>query len=82
MSNELDAALSRNSQAPKSRPHESEEIQNLLSATRSCFRHTALDYVHSLSVLQARKRHEVLGTVSTHPFLIYCHNFEHDVCTL
>jgi Arf-GAP/coiled-coil/ANK repeat/PH domain-containing protein len=56
--------LSRNSQAPRSRPAEAEEAQNLLCATRSCFRHTALDHVYCLSVLQAKKKPEVLGTVS------------------
>ncbi|XP_066997590.2 arf-GAP with coiled-coil, ANK repeat and PH domain-containing protein 2 [Anabrus simplex] len=60
---DLDAVLTRNSQAPRSRPHEAEETQNLLCATRSCFRHTALDYVRALSLLQAKKRHEVLGTL-------------------
>lgn len=64
ISGDLDGALTRNSQVPKSRPVEAEESQNILSATRSCFRHTALDHVRVLSLLQARKRHEVLGTVS------------------
>ncbi|VVC92156.1 unnamed protein product [Leptidea sinapis] len=41
ISNDLDIALIRNSQ----------EVMNLLLATRSCFRHTALD--HFLSYLQA-----------------------------
>ncbi|XP_063228186.1 arf-GAP with coiled-coil, ANK repeat and PH domain-containing protein 2 isoform X2 [Bacillus rossius redtenbacheri] len=63
ISGDLDAALSRNSQVPRSRPQEAEETQNLLCATRSCFRHTALDYVHALSILRARKKHEVLGTL-------------------
>jgi len=62
---DLDSALSRNSQVPRSRPAEAEEAQNLLCATRSCFRHTALDHVHCLSVLQAKKKPEVLGTVSS-----------------
>jgi Arf-GAP/coiled-coil/ANK repeat/PH domain-containing protein len=62
---DLDGALSRNSQAPRSRLAEAEEAQNLLCATRSCFRHTALDYVYCLSVLQAKKKPEVLGTVSS-----------------
>jgi Arf-GAP/coiled-coil/ANK repeat/PH domain-containing protein len=61
---DLDGALSRNSQAPRSRPTEAEEAQNLLCATRLCFRHTALDHVYCLSVLQAKKKPEVLGTVS------------------
>lgn len=63
ISGDLDGALTRNSQIPKSRPVEAEEAQNILSATRSCFRHTALDHVRVLSLLQTRKRHEVLGTV-------------------
>ncbi|KAK3930262.1 Arf-GAP with coiled-coil, ANK repeat and PH domain-containing protein 2 [Frankliniella fusca] len=63
ISGDLDGALSRNAQIPKSRPVEAEEAQNILSATRSCFRHTALDHVRVLSLLQARKRQEVLGTL-------------------
>ncbi|XP_023726928.1 arf-GAP with coiled-coil, ANK repeat and PH domain-containing protein 2-like isoform X2 [Cryptotermes secundus] len=59
---DLDGALSRNSQAPRSRHTEAEEAQNLLCATRSCFRHTALDHVYCLSALQAKKKPEVLGT--------------------
>ncbi|KAK1121015.1 hypothetical protein K0M31_010800 [Melipona bicolor] len=63
ISTDLDIALNRNSQVPKSRPAEYEETSNILSATRSCFRHTALDYIHSLTMIQARKRHEILGTL-------------------
>ncbi|XP_053982337.1 arf-GAP with coiled-coil, ANK repeat and PH domain-containing protein 2 isoform X1 [Hylaeus volcanicus] len=63
ISADLDIALNRNSQVPKSRPAEYEETSNILSATRSCFRHTALDYIHSLTMIQARKRHEILGTL-------------------
>lgn len=63
ISADLDIALNRNSQVPKSRALECEEVTNILSATRSCFRHTALDYVHSLTMLQAHKRHEILGTL-------------------
>lgn len=60
----FDSALSRNSQATKSKPNEMEEAQNLLSATRSCFRHTTLDHVYTISIIQTKKRHEILGTVS------------------
>ncbi|OAD59767.1 Arf-GAP with coiled-coil, ANK repeat and PH domain-containing protein 2 [Eufriesea mexicana] len=63
ISTDLDIALNRNSQVPKSRPTEYEETSNILSATRSCFRHTALDYIHSLTMIQSRKRHEILGTL-------------------
>lgn len=54
----------RNSQVAKSRQQEVEEVQNLLSATRSCFGHVTLDYVYAINMLQMKKRHEILGTVS------------------
>lgn len=61
---ELDNVLVRNSQTPKSRFQEVEEVENLLVATRSCFAHQALNYVNSISMLQTKKRHEILTTVS------------------
>ncbi|KAK1121020.1 hypothetical protein K0M31_020488 [Melipona bicolor] len=61
-------ALNRNSQVPKSRPAECEETLNILSAIRFCFRHTALDYIHSVTTIQARKRHEILGTLHEHVY--------------
>ncbi|XP_076240360.1 centaurin beta 1A [Calliopsis andreniformis] len=75
ISADLDIALNRNSQVPKSRPAEYEETSNILSATRSCFRHTALDYIHSLTMIQARKRHEILGTLLSymHACITYYH---------
>ncbi|XP_071557188.1 arf-GAP with coiled-coil, ANK repeat and PH domain-containing protein 2 [Temnothorax nylanderi] len=75
ISGDLDIALNRNSQVPKSRPVEYEEASNILSATRSCFRHTALDYVHALTMLQAHKRHEILGTLLSymHACITYYH---------
>ncbi|XP_032663236.1 arf-GAP with coiled-coil, ANK repeat and PH domain-containing protein 2 isoform X2 [Odontomachus brunneus] len=75
ISSDLDVALNRNSQVPKSRPAEYEEASNILSATRSCFRHTALDYIHALTMLQARKRHEILGTLLSymHACITYYH---------
>lgn len=63
ISNLLDAALSRNSQATKSKPAEMEEAQKILNATQSCFRLTALDHVYTISITQAKKRHEILGMV-------------------
>jgi len=39
ISGDLDIALNRNSQVPKSRPVEYEEASNILSATRSTFTH-------------------------------------------
>ncbi|XP_015185756.1 PREDICTED: arf-GAP with coiled-coil, ANK repeat and PH domain-containing protein 2 [Polistes dominula] len=75
ISTDLDIALNRNSQVPKSRPTEYEETSNILSATRSCFRHTALDYVHALTMIQTRKRHEILGSLLTymHACITYYH---------
>ncbi|XP_011880640.1 PREDICTED: arf-GAP with coiled-coil, ANK repeat and PH domain-containing protein 2 [Vollenhovia emeryi] len=75
ISGDLDIALNRNSQVPKSRPAEYEEASNILSATRSCFRHTALDYIHALTMLQAHKRHEILGTLLSymHACITYYH---------
>ncbi|XP_043258687.1 arf-GAP with coiled-coil, ANK repeat and PH domain-containing protein 2 [Colletes gigas] len=75
ISADLDIALNRNSQIPKSRPTEYEEASNILSATRSCFRHTALDYIHSLTMIQARKRHEILGTLLN--YMHACITFYH-----
>lgn len=49
ISDEMDAALNRNSQAQKSKPQECEEAHNTLTATRSCFAHTSLDYVFQVS---------------------------------
>lgn len=62
ISNELDTSLIRNSQVSRHKSAEVEEVMNLLLATRSCFRHTALDHVQKITMLQARKRHEVIAT--------------------
>ncbi|XP_072949106.1 arf-GAP with coiled-coil, ANK repeat and PH domain-containing protein 2 [Epargyreus clarus] len=62
ISNDLDIALNRNSQVSRHKPIDVEEVVNLLLATRSCFRHTALDHVQKITMLQARKRHEILAT--------------------
>lgn len=81
ISGDLDVALSRNSQASRSRPLETEEANNLLAATRACFRHTALDHVHCVTMLQARKRHEILGTLLSymHACTAYFHQ-GYDLC--
>ncbi|KAF5307083.1 hypothetical protein FQR65_LT07142 [Abscondita terminalis] len=78
---ENDNVLVRNSQTPKSRLNEVEEVQNLLVATRSCFRHQALDYVSSLWILQAKKRHEILDTMLS--YMRACSTYYHqgsDLC--
>lgn len=59
-------------QVSKNKPQEADEALNFLSAQRKCFRHSALDYVHSLTMLQARKGHEILATVSIIIFFYRC----------
>lgn len=49
---------------PKSKVAEVEEVENLLVATRSLCAHETLKYVSSISLLQSKKRHEILSTVS------------------
>ncbi|GJQ71464.1 hypothetical protein Trydic_g11187 [Trypoxylus dichotomus] len=68
ISQDLDVALVRNSQTPKTKPQEVEENANLLVATRSCFGHQVLDYVHCITILQNKKRYEILS-----PLLSYMH---------
>lgn len=58
-----DAALIRNAQANKNRLVDVNDAVNTLSASSSCFRHMALDYVSALTTLQSRKMHEILSTV-------------------
>ncbi|RWS08827.1 hypothetical protein B4U79_12687 [Dinothrombium tinctorium] len=60
ISDDYDTILVRNSQTFRSKQNECEEVHNLLTATRSCFKHTTLDYVSQICCLQSRKRHEVL----------------------
>lgn len=66
ISDDLDCILIKTSQLPssKSTTPEGEELDNLLTATRSCFLHTSLDYVNQLSVFQCRKRMEILEFLS------------------
>ena len=49
ISSDLDSSLNKNSAVSKSKPNEIEECTNLLQATQSCFRYTALDYVYQVS---------------------------------
>ncbi|XP_067144380.1 arf-GAP with coiled-coil, ANK repeat and PH domain-containing protein 2 [Centruroides vittatus] len=72
---DLDNALIRNSQAPRSKTHECEDTSSILAAVRSCFQHTALDYVSQLSCLQSKKRFEILDTFLSlmHAYSTYFH---------
>lgn len=65
VSETYDAALTRNAQANKNRSVDVHDAVNHLSASSSCFRHMALDYVYALTTLQSKKMHEILSTVST-----------------
>lgn len=64
-----DAALIRNAQANKNRSAEVKDAENTLSASSSCFRHIALDYVYALTSIQSKKMHETLSTVSKNKYL-------------
>ena len=45
ISDDYDNALQKNAQSVRTKPTEAEESLNVLSATRTAFSHTALDYV-------------------------------------
>ncbi|KAG7274115.1 hypothetical protein CRUP_028823 [Coryphaenoides rupestris] len=63
VSEEKEAALTRNAQAPRNKQHEVEEATNILTATRKCFRHIVLDYVLQINVLQSKRRSEILKSM-------------------
>jgi len=62
-SSELDNALYKNSSVSKARHSDIDEAGSLLLATHSAFNYSAVDYVYSISVLQSRKKHEVLDAL-------------------
>uniref|UniRef100_A0A671K7M1 Arf-GAP with coiled-coil, ANK repeat and PH domain-containing protein n=1 Tax=Sinocyclocheilus anshuiensis TaxID=1608454 RepID=A0A671K7M1_9TELE len=63
VSEEKEAALSKNAQAPRNKQHEVEEATSILIATRKCFRHIVLDYVLQINVLQSKRRSEILKSM-------------------
>lgn len=63
ISDDLDNALVRNSQAQKAKPMECKEAMNDLGHMKSCFAHTSLDYVFEVNVVHSKKRFEVLETM-------------------
>lgn len=63
VSEEKEAALAKNAQAPRNKQHEVEEATNILNATRKCFRHIVLDYVLQINVLQSKRRSEILKSM-------------------
>lgn len=66
ISNDLDSALSKNAAVSKSRPSDLEDSSNLLTATKSAFRYTGLDYVYQITVLQQKKKQLVLDSISSY----------------
>ncbi|XP_042199556.1 arf-GAP with coiled-coil, ANK repeat and PH domain-containing protein 3 isoform X2 [Callorhinchus milii] len=60
---DMDLALVKNAQATRSKTHEVEEATGMLTMTRKCFRHLALDYVLQINVLQAKKKFEILDSM-------------------
>nr|XP_033813701.1 arf-GAP with coiled-coil, ANK repeat and PH domain-containing protein 2 isoform X2 [Geotrypetes seraphini] len=63
VSEEKENALAKNAQAQRTKQHEVEEATNILTATRKCFRHIALDYVLQINVLQSKRRSEILKSM-------------------
>lgn len=75
VSETYDAALTRNAQANKNKPLEVSDAENTLSASSSCFRHIALDYVYTLTSLQSKKMHDILSTLLS--YYQACNTFYH-----
>lgn len=63
VSEEKENALVKNAQVQRNKQHEFEEAANILTATRKCFRHIALDYVLQINVLQSKRRSEILKSM-------------------
>lgn len=70
VSEEKENALVKNAQVQRNKQHEVEEATNILTATRKCFRHIALDYVLQINVLQSKRRSEILKSMLS---LMYAH---------
>ncbi|KAL1463634.1 hypothetical protein WDU94_015371, partial [Cyamophila willieti] len=75
VSADLDLALQKHSAASKTKPLEIEDARNLLTATRTCFRHTALDHLHTISLIHTRKRHILLSTLLS--YIQACRTYYH-----
>ncbi|KAJ8254775.1 hypothetical protein GJAV_G00197220 [Gymnothorax javanicus] len=59
-SENLEAALGRNAQAPRGKPHEVEEASSALLSARKIFRSEALDYVLQINVIESKKKTDIL----------------------
>ncbi len=60
---EYENSLHRNSAIPKGKNQEAEEALNQLSAARINYRSAAVEMVYSITILQQRKRFEILDNV-------------------
>lgn len=81
VSENLDNALNKNAQVNKNKPADVVEAENFLAATRSCYQHTTLDYVNSLTMLQAKKKPDILSTLLS--YVQACSTYYHqgsDLC--
>lgn len=81
VSENLDSALNKNAQVNKNKPADAVEAENFLAATRSCFNHTTLDYVNSLTMMQAKKKPDILSTLLS--YVQACSTYYHqgsDLC--
>ncbi|KAK3546084.1 hypothetical protein QTP70_022884 [Hemibagrus guttatus] len=56
----LDAALGKNAQAPRGKPHEVEEASQALIHARKAFRSGTLDYVLQINVIESKKKTDIL----------------------
>lgn len=80
-SENLDTALNKNAQVNKNKPTDVVEAENFLAASRSCFQHTTLDYVNSLTMMQAKKKPDLLCTLLS--YVKACRTYYHqgtDLC--
>ncbi|XP_064184958.1 arf-GAP with coiled-coil, ANK repeat and PH domain-containing protein 1 isoform X1 [Anguilla rostrata] len=62
-SENLEAALGKNAQAPRGKQHEVEEATNTLLAARRAFRSEALDYVLQINVIESKKKTDILSAM-------------------
>lgn len=81
ISENYDGALHKNSQVSKNRPQEIIEAENYVCSTKSQFQHSALDYVNYVTLLQRKKRPEILSTLIS--YVSACSTYFHqgsDLC--
>lgn len=81
ISENYDGALNKNSQVNKNRPQEIIEAENYVCSTKSQFQHSALDYVNYITLLQRKKRPEILSTLLS--YVSACSTYFHqgsDLC--